>query len=110
MGVDKIKELTEYLSTRTILGEYVGHPDHQHLVRYDNVGLVFFMTVENTSGITCMLPEETLEFVKKFNLQTVRREELGNFSNFDDLADSLISVYEKVGSAPIFEEEEGSVL
>ena len=57
-----------------------------------------------------MLPEETLEFVKKFNLQTVKRDEIGIFKNYDDLADSLINVYQKVGSAPIYEEEEGAVI
>lgn len=74
------------------------------------MGLVFFMTVENTSGTTCILPEETLEFVKKFNLQTVKREELGVFSQWGEFSEAIIKVYEKVGSAPIYEEEEGSVL
>jgi len=36
-----LKELKEYLGSRTIIGEYIGHPDHQHLVLYDHVGLVF---------------------------------------------------------------------
>lgn len=59
------------------------------------------MIVENTSGTTCLLPEETIEFVKRFNLQTVKREEIGVFTHFDAFADSLIKLYEKVGSAPI---------
>lgn len=68
------------------------------------------MTVENTSGTTCLLPDETLEFVKKFSLQTVKRDELGTFTQWGEFSSAIFKVYQKVGSAPIYEEEEGSVL
>jgi hypothetical protein len=50
------------------------------------------MVVENTSGITCLLPDELVEFVKKFNLQTVRYEELGVFKKFDQFADAIVKI------------------
>jgi hypothetical protein len=47
-GPDLIKELKEFLDRHTFVGEYVGHPDFQHIVRYKKTKIVWFAVVSNT--------------------------------------------------------------
>jgi len=44
---NEIQELKQALIGRTIIGEYCGNPDFQHLVKYADVTIYFYALVEN---------------------------------------------------------------
>jgi len=64
--------LKQDFSGRTFVGEYIGHPDCQHLVKYSRESIVFYAVVNNLSKKICHLPEETLALLKKYKLDSVR--------------------------------------
>lgn len=56
MPKDKILQLKKLLDGYTAVGEYCGHPDHQHLVRYEEEGIIWFAIVDNFSEQFCIDP------------------------------------------------------
>jgi hypothetical protein len=46
INVDVLKE---ELKNMTLVGEYIGSQDHQHLVMYSRVSLIFYAIVDNNS-------------------------------------------------------------
>jgi hypothetical protein len=47
------KEIEGELADKTMIGEYIGSPDHQHLVKYGRISLIFYSVVENNSEEIC---------------------------------------------------------
>ena len=47
------------LVDKTIIGEYCGNPDYQHLVKYADVTIFFYAAVEKESPDSCILPNIT---------------------------------------------------
>lgn len=47
MGPKVRKELQNALDGQTLVGEYIGSDDHQHLVKYSRVTLIFYAIVDN---------------------------------------------------------------
>lgn len=98
---------------KTIVGEYCGNPEFQHLVKYGEITIYFYAMVENSSAETCILPSKAFEFLGKHEIPIVKNHEksyYGHFSNFIDLGESLTKLFKEVATASIFEEEEGSVI
>ena len=56
-GITKNKReyesLKNELTNRTIIGEYVGNPDNQHVVKYNRETIVFYALVNNYSNKIC---------------------------------------------------------
>ena len=57
LSKEQLMELKHDLKGRTIVGEYCGNPDYQHLVKYANTTIYFYALVENSSQHTCLLPD-----------------------------------------------------
>ena len=47
------KSLKEDLDGVTMVGEYIGSQDHQHLVKYSRVTLIWYAVVSNNSSEDC---------------------------------------------------------
>ena len=107
---DMRKELTEMLDGKTAIGEFVGSPEHQHLVKYTRVGLIFYALVENDSDETCLPCGMAFAFFKRFGLDVVHISSLGNFNNYYSLCDKLEETFKQVAKSPIAQDEEGNVL
>lgn len=41
------------LNGRTMVGEYIGSQDHQHLVKYSRVTIIFYAVIDNYSEESC---------------------------------------------------------
>jgi hypothetical protein len=108
-GID-IEELKNDLNGKTMIGEYCGHPDYQHLVIYPEVRVIFYTIVDNNSEYSCILPEESYAIFKKYKLECVTFESLGVFSTYEDLKDCLMQTYRSVSAESIQTGEEGSVI
>jgi len=67
----RAKDLQKALDNRTLIGEYVGSPEHQHLVKYTRVSIIFYALVENDSDKSCVPCGQAFGFFKKFELDMV---------------------------------------
>lgn len=59
---NEVENLKQALVGKTIVGEYCGNPDFQHLVKYAEVTIYFYALVENESVYTCVPPPEAFNF------------------------------------------------
>ena len=108
-GID-INEFKKDLDGKTLIGEYVGDPNHKHLIIYPKIRIVFYTIVDNNSVDSCLLPEDSYNFFKKYSLEWVTYESLGLFEKYADLIDTLRITYSKISSESIATGEEGSVI
>ena len=53
-GDAAIEELKNDLDKKTLVGEYIGSQEHQHLVKYSRVTIIFYAVVENMSMKDCL--------------------------------------------------------
>lgn len=62
-----LAKLQEALSGKTLVGEYVGHQNLGHIVRYQRETIVFYaITDNNEKEHTCILPEKAYQLFNEF--------------------------------------------
>jgi hypothetical protein len=105
-----IREIEKDFSNRTLVGEYVGNPVHQHMVLYKRETIIFYAVVDNASPAICWPIDQALALLKKHQLDVVAVQSLGLYSTYDKLCDGLVQAFREVAKSKIVEEEEGSVL
>ena len=71
MKPDVVKDLETTLSGRTLVGEYIGSDDHQHLVKYSRVSIIFYAVVDNYATDSCWPCEKAWALFNKFGLDKV---------------------------------------
>lgn len=108
-GADIIS-LKSFLKKHTFVGEYVGNPDCQHLVHYQQLDILFFAIINNQIDEECLSPLESFKVFSQYYLNTVRIEDIGVFKTFDDLNRGLKLLYMQISSAELELEQEGCVL
>ena len=64
------------------MGEYIGSDDHQHLVKYSRVTLIFYAIVGNSSEQSCWPCKKAWAFFQKYNLDVVHIQSLGEFTDY----------------------------
>ena len=94
----------------TLIGEYVGSQDHQHLVKYSRVTIIFYAIVDNYSDQTCIPCDQAWAFFDKYGLDKVIIESIGKFTDYDAMCDKLCTVFKDVAKSEIAKDEEGNVL
>ena len=77
----------EACSGRTLVGEYIGSQDHQHLVMYSRVTIIFYAVVENNSEESCWPCNKAWSLFNQFGLDVVKIQDLGSFKNYGVLCD-----------------------
>lgn len=60
---DQLQELKQDLTGKTLVGEYCGNPDYQHLVKYGEITIFFYALVEHKSQYTCLPPPEAFRIL-----------------------------------------------
>lgn len=105
-----VDELKKELSGNTLIGEYVGSDEHQHLVKYSRTTIIFYAIVNNHSAEECWPCEKSWAFFKKYNMDKVHIQSLGMFNDYDNLCNSLCKIFQDVAKSEIAKEEEGNVL
>ena len=109
----QLEALKKDLHGKTLVGEYCGNPEFQHLVKYANVTIFFYAVVENNGSATCIPPADAFRLFEQYHIPIVKNYErsyVGAFTEFAALGAKLIEVFQEVSTASIFEEEEGSVI
>jgi hypothetical protein len=110
---NELQELKEDLTGKTLVGEYCGNPDYQHLVKYDEVTIFFYALVENKSQHSCLPPPEAFRVLQKHKLPIVKNYEnsfYGKYTDYKELGQNLMQLFNTVATSSIFQDEEGSVL
>lgn len=116
MYVDKLEEqgLTEQfkkdLGNMTLVGEYVGNQEHQHLVKYNREAIIFYAIVENYKADICMPCDTSFALFKKYGLDMVKASSIGIYSTYDSLCDKLYETFRELAKSKLVEDEEGSVI
>ena len=106
----KIEDLKKEMNGRTFVGEYCGNQEHQHLVKYKDICILFVAVVDNESLITCLPPEESIGLFKKYGLDHVNYQKYDNFKDWTTFNLALKKIFTDVAVSDIEVEEEGSVL
>lgn len=109
-GQDGVTALKQDLSNNTLIGEYIGSAEHQHLVKYSRVTIIFYAIVDNNSEDDCWPCDQAWQLFSKYGLDKVHALSLGSFTNFDALADCLCTTFKDVAKSEIAKDEEGNVL
>ncbi len=110
---DDVEELKRDLTGKTLVGEYCGNQDHQHLVKYNEITIFFYALVENNSIYSCLPPPEAFRVLEKHKLPIVKNHQnslFGKFTNYKELGEHLMTLFKTIATASIFEDEEGSVV
>lgn len=94
----------------TLVGEYIGNQDYQHLVKYSRVTLIFYAIVDNNSSSSCWPCTAAWSFFQKYKLDRVHIQSLGEFTDFSLLCDQLEKTFKDVAKSSIADDEEGNVL
>lgn len=105
-----VEELKNDLDGFTIVGEYVGNVDYQHLVRYNQTTILFFAYVDNYSKFSFLPPLRAAALFEKYKLNRVRVKHIGNFQTIDSLYNALGDIYNSVSSETLNDGGEGSVI
>ena len=79
----KRAKLMEEMSNRTLVGEYCGDQNHQHLIRYESIAIYFYAVVDNANPDICWSCEKALALFKHFDLDSVNIKSHGIVSDYD---------------------------
>lgn len=71
LSKDKQEELKVELAGQTLIGEFIGAQEHQHLVKYSRVTIIFYAIVENNSSEDCWPCDKAWTFFNKWGLDKV---------------------------------------
>ena len=75
--VDNKEELQAVMTGKTLIGEYVGNPDCQHIIKYEEVTIQFFAVVNHLDDSNyCENTREAFELFRRFGLPCVGFEEV----------------------------------
>lgn len=105
-----LNDFKEELGNKTLVGEYIGNQEHQHMVLYERITIIFYAIVDNASPEVCIPTDIALTLFTKYGLDKVSVQSLGLFNNYDSLCNGLYNIFRDVAKSKIIEEEEGSVL
>lgn len=85
MSNEKVKQLKNALVGRTLIGEYVGNQEYQHLVLYPRVTLIFYAMIDNSSKAICEAITKTRDLLSTFGLDAVPLTQVGTFRDYESL-------------------------
>ncbi|CAD8160913.1 unnamed protein product [Paramecium octaurelia] len=104
-----IEGLKNILQDHTFIGEFCGHSQLQHLIRYDEVQIRFFSIVKKNGIETCLSPKFSQQIFDNFQLKTVKfREIVAN--GIEELKMKMLQLSNEISQMSLKEMGEGSVL
>ena len=102
-------EVKTLLKTHTLIGEYCGHPQCQHLVLYSSEKLIFYGIVPKDCSTFCMPVSKMLEFLQRVGLEHVSVEIVKDLTTLPALAQCLQKMNNHLAVSSVQDEGEGSV-
>jgi hypothetical protein len=93
-----------------MVGEYVGHPDLQHLVRYERETIIFYALSKHDQTATCIPILQSYDFFQRHSLDYVKCVNAGCFRVLSVFYGFLEELFRQMASESLEEGEEGSVI
>jgi len=106
----QLEEFKKSIDNKTLIGEYVGNNEYQHLVAYNKETIMFYAMVDNNLHVDCVDPEKALSLFKHYGLDYVSYKSLGVFNSLKELRGVLLNSYIDISGQSLYSEEEGSVM
>lgn len=89
------------LADHTLVGEYTGNPECQHLVRYDKIQLIFYSVVSNNGSLDALPFKEGVQIINELGLTLVGYKEYPGVSSVDALCDQMRQLISDVETASL---------
>lgn len=109
-NMNHTEKLKDWLNCRTIVGEYIGNKEFEHIVKYSEETIKFYAVVENNSGLSCLPVTEAFFWFRYFGIETVNIKKIGNFNKPHQMFEELFRVFQEISVEDIESGGEGSVL
>ena len=107
----KLVKMKERFNGLTLLGEHCGNPKHTHIIRYNEIEIIFYAIVENANPKSCCLsPEKSFKIFEEFGLKNSKIEVFTNFLDFDDFLTKTKNLAEEIEISSCEKEGEGAVV
>ena len=89
LSPERLAQLKELMSKLTMVGEYCGNPEFQHLVMYDRIDLQVFAFVDKASDRACIPLPESMQIARDFGFTHVEihRETVNSLEKLRDALD-----------------------
>lgn len=98
-GEGLLDELKVLLKDHTLVGEYCGDQNFQHLVKYDEICILFYSLIPKEGSLNCLPPEQTFDLLKKFGLKPVSFGCFGPFKSFSSLNENLETLFKSMAES-----------
>eukprot|EP01022_Parablepharisma_sp_SALTPOND_P030325 TRINITY_DN75_c0_g3_i1.p2 TRINITY_DN75_c0_g3~~TRINITY_DN75_c0_g3_i1.p2 ORF type:complete len:593 (-),score=97.08 TRINITY_DN75_c0_g3_i1:6164-7942(-) len=106
----KLEAFKAEAANRTLVGEYVGNYDHQHLVKYEKETILFYAVVDNAGITNCIGPAAAMALFDKYGLDHVSCESVGVYQTMEALLEGIKKTYISICLESLDNEEEGLAL
>ena len=87
-----------------MIGEFCGHGNYQHLVKYEKISIIFYAIVENYSIASCIDPRKAFDIFEEFKLESVSCKFIGKFDDITTFKTKLTELYKEISEASISSE------
>lgn len=115
LSASSLAALKEEMHDKTFVGEFVGKKELANFVKYPKESIVFHAVVQN-KRIASIAQHNAYclangpQILKSHHLDVVPSKTYGPFSEYDEVCDSLLHIYEEVASSTLAGSEEGAVV
>lgn len=102
-----LNDLKKDIKDCTLIGEHLGC---DNLIIYPRNAIMFHSIVEHNSSGICKNPLESMKTFKKYNLYTIKIENITkNIKSYDQFSSAMINVFHSVASNNLSVHESGAV-
>ena len=107
--IDK-EEFLKSVDRNTLCATFVDNNEFDSLVEYERPCLLFHTIVENESDQeTCLPIDQNYAFFQKWGVDTAPLASIGEFTNYEELTQSLKEIHTKISNSTLKEDELGAV-
>ncbi|CAD8111001.1 unnamed protein product [Paramecium sonneborni] len=109
---EKVEQIKNQLDGLTLIGEYCGNNEYQHLVQYDKAQLKFYALVpkiSDDSSVNCLHPDLTLNILQSLDLNIVKQNHY-IVNNYQEFQIKLIELTKSISISKLSDIGEGNVL
>ncbi|KRX07591.1 hypothetical protein PPERSA_11140 [Pseudocohnilembus persalinus] len=103
----KLQQLKEYMNGKTFVAEYCGNQEFQHLVKYNEIDLLFYAIVQNDQQLDCVPLEISTKIFQNFGLTICKFEKFFCDSE-QEFNQTVLNLYDRVSRSSVEEEGEGA--
>ena len=106
----ELEDIKNDLHDCTLVGEYIGNANFQHIIQYKEIIIHFFAKVNHYSESICESPRLVVDLLNKHAFPSVKIEKLDTYCNDEEFIRELNKISTEVANSSLDDRQEGSVL